>query len=58
MSRFYKPGQPSPSKYVEQTGPRGGDIPNAAPVEVGKGNTLPPTDQKGNKYRSVPGPKK
>ncbi len=49
---LYKPGQKAPqSGQYEITGPRGG----GTDVErtVTKGEPLPPTEQKGQKYRLV-----
>jgi hypothetical protein len=49
---LYKPGQKAPrSGQYEITGPRGG----GTEVErtVTKGEPLPPTEQKGQKYRLV-----
>lgn len=49
---FYKPGQKAPrSGQYEITGPRGG----GTNIErtVTRGEPLPPTEQKGQKYRLV-----
>ncbi len=46
-----KPGtdnQPA-GTYIE-VGPRGGAVPNARVVDIGKGDRLPPTQESGRKW--------
>ena len=55
MNELQKPGE-KPKKtgeYIE-TGPRGGNVknPRQATIEVGD-NKLPPTSQKGNKWKRI-----
>jgi len=52
MSDLKKPGednQPS-GKYIE-VGPRGGKIDNPRIVNIDPGDRLPPTQEKGNKWK-------
>lgn len=53
MSDLKKPGmdnQPS-GKYKEE-GPRGGQVKNPRVVIIDPGDRLPPTQEKGNKWKS------
>lgn len=48
---LYKPGQDNrpAGTYVER-GPRGGVVSNPRVVQIDRGDRLPPTQQKGNKW--------
>lgn len=51
MNNLFKPGEDNkpPGKYVE-VGPRGGNIPKPREVNIDRGDRLPPTSEKGNRW--------
>jgi len=49
-----KPGEDNqePGKYLE-VGPQGGKVPHARKVEIGPDDRLPPTQEKGRKWKKL-----
>ena len=54
MSKLYPPGTDnlSPGKFKE-VGPRGGKIKNSRIIEIDQGDRLPPTQEKGRKWKRL-----
>lgn len=52
MSEIIKPGTDNKQAgtYVE-VGPRGGQLPNPRVVKIDQGDRLPPTTEKGNRWK-------
>ncbi|MEC6747343.1 YjzC family protein [Marinilactibacillus sp. XAAS-LB27] len=52
MSNLYKPGEDNkPAGKYEEVGPRGGKVPNGNNATIDKGDRLPPTSEKGHKWK-------
>ena len=54
MTDLKKPGQDNQpkGKYVE-VGPKGGQLQNPRTVSIDKGDRLPPTSSKGNRWKKA-----
>lgn len=51
MSDLKKPGMDNqPPGTYKEVGPRGGEVPKPRKVEIGRGDRLPPTQEKGRKW--------
>ncbi|GKX27875.1 hypothetical protein SH1V18_03550 [Vallitalea longa] len=52
MSNLSKPGTDNkPAGTYKEVGPRGGQIKNPRTVKIDRGDRLPPTQSKGNKWQ-------
>lgn len=53
-NNLYKPGHDNkPAGEYKEVGPRGGQVNNPRQVKIDKGDRLPPTQEKGNKWKRV-----
>lgn len=53
-----KPGKVAPdSGELVEVGPRGGKVPNSRRTEIERGETIPPTSEKGNLFKYKGGSK-
>ncbi|OUQ12969.1 YjzC family protein [Massilimicrobiota sp. An142] len=54
MPKLIKPGtdNQTPGKYRE-VGPRGGEVSKPRTVKIDKGDRLPPTQEKGRKWKKI-----
>lgn len=51
---LYKPGEDNkPAGQYKEVGPRGGQVNKPRQVTIDKGDRLPPTQEKGNKWKRV-----
>jgi hypothetical protein len=51
LSKLIKPGTDNkPAGTYKEVGPRGGKVNNPRVVKIDKGDRLPPTQEKGNKW--------
>lgn len=52
--QLYKPGEDNkrPGEYKE-VGPRGGSVPKSRQVTIDQGDRLPPTQEKGRKWKKI-----
>lgn len=51
---LHKPGTDNlPAGEYREVGPRGGSVPNPRQVSIDRGDRLPPTQEKGRKWKQV-----
>ncbi len=54
MSNLKKPGTDNePAGKYKEVGPRGGDVPKPRVVKIDQGDRLPPTQEKGRKWKKL-----
>ncbi|SMB95538.1 YjzC-like protein [Desulfonispora thiosulfatigenes DSM 11270] len=54
MSSLKKPGTDNePAGKYKEVGPRGGEVKNPRVIEIDKGDRLPPTQEKGHKWKKI-----